>query len=178
MPSRPFGGNIRSWATDPATVRIHRAALSAIAAVYTSKFGFAIGADGRASLHDYDVATEAQKQMESEREQKVFEAQARRAVMAYAITGTAYSDDGSFSVIAESQKAAASLSEIDFANYREYFERFCQLVSMRIDGAHKEDRFDYLPAKICAPGHENTIVRFLFCGYFRKEPFAYDAEII
>jgi hypothetical protein len=120
------------------------ATLSAIAAVYTAKYGFAIGADGRARLTDQAAATEAQKRMESEQEQKTFEASTGKANIAYAITGTGYDADKSFSVVAESQKAATDLAATEFTNHLEYVERFCQIVSGRIAEAHKEGHFDFL----------------------------------
>jgi hypothetical protein len=156
------------------------AALSAIAAVYTTKYGFAIGADGRARLSDQAAATEAQKRMESEQEQKIFEAKTGKANLAYAVTGTGYNADKTFSVVVETQKAATDLAMKEFANHLEYVERFSQFVSERIAEAHKEGRFDYLPTptRLSAPGKENTIVHLFFCGYFRATPFAYDVEIV
>jgi len=152
--------------------------MSAIAAVYTSRLGFVIGADGRARWNDPDAVDQDKKQLESEQEQKIFEATSKNAIMAYAITGAAYNEDKSFSVIAESEKIATSLSALELVNHLEYVQRFSQLVSASISATHQKDLFDYSPAKICAPGHENSIVRLVFCGYFRKVPFAYDVEIV
>jgi len=152
--------------------------MSAIAIVYTSGSGFVIGADGRARWSEPDAVDEAKRRMETEDEQKVFELTARQAILALGITGTAYNDDKSFSVVAECQRAAESLSQTEFTNHLEYVERFCEIVSATIAAAHEKDRFEYLPTTMCAPGHENTIVRLLFCGYFWRKPFAYDAEII
>jgi hypothetical protein len=152
--------------------------MTAIAAVYTPRIGFVIGADGRARWTEPEAVSEAKKGMESDQEQKIFEATAKRATIAYALSGTAYNDDKTFSVIAESQKAATSLSDLELANHLEYVQRFCDIVSEKIAEAHAEGRFDYIQPKICAPGHENTLVRILFCGYFRTRPFAYDAEIV
>ena len=151
--------------------------MSAIAAVYISRCGFAIGADGRARWSDPEQVDEIKKRMESDEEQKVFEATAKNAMIAYAITGTAYNDDKSFSIIEECQKAATNLSRIECANPLEYVELFCRTISDSIAAAHAAGRFDYSPRTLCPPGEEHLIVRVMYCGYFNGEPFACDTAI-
>src|ERR1700730_14464640 len=57
--------------------------VTAIACVYTSSSGFAIGADGRGRWDDPTTVTEARKRMESDEEQKIFEAAAKRATIGF-----------------------------------------------------------------------------------------------
>ena len=71
------------WTVWPSSRPFGDSKLSAIAAVYTKKAGFVVGADGRAELFDRDAATEAEKQMENEHEQKIFEAIGKGTVLTY-----------------------------------------------------------------------------------------------
>lgn len=151
--------------------------MTAIAAVYIPRCGFAIGADGRARWSHSEQLDEAKKQMESDEEQKIFEARGQDVKIAYGITGTAYNDDKSFSVMKECQEAATSTSRIEYETHFEYVQRFCGMVSNKIAAAHTEGRFDYSPRTLCPPGDENLILRIMFCGYLGGEPFACDASI-
>jgi hypothetical protein len=162
----------------PREAQFKDASMSAIAAVYSSRFGFVIGADGRARWSIQENLGEDRKGMESEQEQKIFEAATTHGTIVYGVTGTAYNDDKSFSVIAESQKAASALSGLTITNYLEYVDRFSEIIRASIAAAHAEDRFDYNPSTLCPPGQENMIVRLFSCGYFQGKPFACDVQIV
>jgi hypothetical protein len=146
--------------------------MTAISWMYIQS-GFAFAADGRSRWDDEATVTEAIRQQESDFEQKIFTAEYQGQGIVYAITGAVYSEDKTFNLITESDKAAKAVAAEQFDQFGGYIDAFALQVKNAIGQARKDGRiprYDPAPFMNDHPIEKLTIARIFVAAYFRNQP--------
>jgi hypothetical protein len=146
--------------------------MTAIAVDYSTS-GFAIAADGRGRWFAEDATEDVSAREQPPAVKKIFKIQNRHRVMAYALTGTGFSDDLKFSLIAKAKRSADSLAALDFDDPRAYIRRFSARIKEAYERAKRAGQFRSFPTESSSAidGGLFQVARIIFAGYFDGEPF-------
>jgi hypothetical protein len=146
--------------------------MTAIAIDY-SPFGFAVAADSKGHWCAEDGTEREASREPPPAVTKIFKIQNHRRVMAYALAGTAFSDDMKFSLIAKARRSAVSLATLKFDGPRTYIRQFMIPIKEAYKQAKINSQFRSFPTVDTAQiaGGLFPIAHIFFAGYFDGEPF-------
>jgi hypothetical protein len=152
--------------------------MTAIAVDYSTS-GFAVAADGKARWVAEDDTDDVTARRDGLAAQKIFTIRDRRRMMAYALSGTAYSEDLRFSLVKEAERSAGLLSVLDFDDPRAYIRRFSAQIKQAYEQARRNGHFKTFSTDSASAieGGLFQIGRIIFAGYFDGEPFVGIATI-
>lgn len=147
--------------------------MTAISVIYT-KPGFVLAADGFARFSDPAKISDTLRAKEKDDQQKLFRVKHGKNDIAFAITGSVFNEDGSFSLIAQAQKAFRALSRLNFNNTQEFVDSFAYRFKKSVENASAKgiiDQFEVRPNCI-DPVEAATFAKVFIVGYSRDtKPF-------
>jgi hypothetical protein len=147
--------------------------MTAISLNYTD-MGFALAADGFSRWGDQATLTDEIRKHEKNDERKIFKTTYGGADIGYAITGSVFNQDKTFSLIAETSKTMKSLSYRRFGSVEQFIELVAARLKDRITAAKNRGiltPFEDNP-NCDDPIEKATFARLFLAGYFKSiKPF-------
>lgn len=148
---------------------LYSISMTAIVIVYTPS-GFVIAADGRSRWGDEAAASATTQEMESDKTQKIFFAEAPGCYLAYAISGVLIvNESGSFNLLAEANRQAKLLSERRSGTWNDYVKAFARNLKRYIGEAKRDGRIESYPENKYG-AHKSLLASIYFVGYFEGSP--------
>ncbi len=127
---------------------------------------FVIAADGRCASDALPMVIKTDKQ------QKIFPIQKEHMTIAYAMTGFASTDDGSFETIVEADRQVKLLAKRQFVDGYEFSGKFCFNMTRVIEKALETGRIAKISASEELPQEERgRMLRFFILGFFKRKAF-------
>jgi hypothetical protein len=142
--------------------------MTAIALVYT-KAGFVVAADGLSRWGDDATRDALARQNESDHEQKVFKAAFGSMDIAWAVTGSAFNKDRSFSLIIEAGNALQATNAGSPRSFGDWLDLFAFRLRDSVSDARKSGSIAPFTENQNVPALSDerfTFARILMAGYF------------